>query len=38
LPIGGDSDGKLYFWFFPSTADNADKEILLWLNGGVSSG
>lgn len=37
LPIGGDSDGELYFWFFPSTADDADKEILLWLNGGVSS-
>lgn len=37
LPIGGDSDGALYFWFFPSTAKDADKEILLWLNGGVCS-
>lgn len=27
---------KLYFWFFPSTNQAADKEILLWLNGGVS--
>ncbi|KAH6656070.1 Alpha/Beta hydrolase protein [Truncatella angustata] len=25
---------KLYFWFFPSTNKAADKEILLWLNGG----
>ncbi|KAI0151464.1 serine carboxypeptidase [Pestalotiopsis sp. NC0098] len=25
---------KLYFWFFPSENEKADKEILLWLNGG----
>lgn len=28
---------KLYFWFFPSENEKADKEILLWLNGGVSA-
>jgi hypothetical protein len=27
---------KLYFWFFPSENQAAEKEILLWLNGGVS--
>ncbi|KAI0134045.1 putative serine-TYPE carboxypeptidase F precursor [Xylariales sp. AK1849] len=29
-----DADEKFYFWFFPSTNQAADKEILLWLNGG----
>lgn len=27
-------DGQLYFWFFPSTNPQAEKEILIWLNGG----
>lgn len=27
-------DGQLYFWFFPSTNPAAEKEILIWLNGG----
>lgn len=36
LPIGGDSDGELYFWFFPTTDVNASKDIIIWLNGGVS--
>lgn len=27
-------DGQLYFWFFPSTNPLAEKEILIWLNGG----
>ncbi|KAK9413808.1 putative Carboxypeptidase [Seiridium unicorne] len=36
LSITDDLDAaeKMYFWFFPSTNDAADKEILLWLNGG----
>ena len=36
LPIGGDSDGNLYFWFWPTTTPDQPKEILIWLNGGVS--
>ena len=35
LPIGGNSDGKLYFWFWPTTNPDQPKEILIWLNGGV---
>ena len=27
-------DGQLYFWFFPSPNPAAEKEILIWLNGG----
>lgn len=27
---------KLFFWFWPSTNPAANKEIVLWLNGGVS--
>jgi len=27
-------DGSLYFWFFPSPNPAAEKEILIWLNGG----
>ncbi|EAQ85937.1 hypothetical protein CHGG_07190 [Chaetomium globosum CBS 148.51] len=36
LPISGDPDDEnnLFFWFFPSTNPAADKEILIWLNGG----
>lgn len=31
-----EADGdNLFFWFFPSTNPDADKEILIWLNGGV---
>ncbi|KAK1988430.1 serine carboxypeptidase [Colletotrichum cereale] len=29
-----DTAGKLYFWFFPSEREVADKEILIWLTGG----
>ncbi|KAK6857435.1 serine carboxypeptidase [Apiospora arundinis] len=25
---------KLFFWFFPSTSKAAEKEIVIWLNGG----
>lgn len=28
---------QLYFWFFPSENPEACDEILIWLNGGVSS-
>lgn len=28
------ADGELYFWFFPSANPAAEKEILIWLNGG----
>lgn len=38
LPISSSpgEQSKLYFWFFPSTNPKAEKEILIWLNGGVS--
>lgn len=38
LPISSDPDDKnrLFFWFFPSENPAAEKEILIWLNGGVS--
>lgn len=28
---------KLFFWFFPSSSAAAEKEIVIWLNGGVST-
>ncbi|KAK3944113.1 Alpha/Beta hydrolase protein [Diplogelasinospora grovesii] len=36
LPISSDPNEKsnLFFWFFPSTNPAAEKEILIWLNGG----
>ncbi|KAH9907023.1 alpha/beta-hydrolase [Xylariomycetidae sp. FL2044] len=36
LPISDDPDDKneLFFWFFPSSSNSTEKEILLWLNGG----
>ena len=38
LPISQDPEEKseLFWWFFPSTNPAAKKEILIWLNGGVS--
>lgn len=38
LPISSDpnEDSNLFFWFFPSTNPVAEKEILIWLNGGPS--
>lgn len=38
LPISGNplDENQLFFWFFPSTNPAAKKEILIWLNGGVS--
>lgn len=36
LPVGGDSNGELYFWFFPTSDVDTPKEIIIWLNGGVS--
>jgi len=38
LPISSDpkDENKLFWWFFPSTNPDASKEILIWLNGGVS--
>ncbi|KAL2168624.1 hypothetical protein VTG60DRAFT_7110 [Thermothelomyces hinnuleus] len=38
LPLSSDpnDDKNLFFWFFPSTNPAAEKEILIWLNGGVS--
>ncbi|KAL0933374.1 carboxypeptidase [Colletotrichum truncatum] len=40
LPIRGsnDTNDKLYFWFFPSESQQAEKEILIWLTGGVKPG
>ncbi|KAF2867529.1 serine carboxypeptidase-like protein [Massariosphaeria phaeospora] len=36
LPISDDpaETRKLFFWFFPSTAAETPKEIVIWLNGG----
>lgn len=31
----GANDSNLFFWFFPSKNPAAEKEILIWLNGGV---
>lgn len=38
LPISKNEkeERELYFWFFPSENADADDEILIWLNGGVS--
>ena len=39
LPIGDANPGaELFYWFFPSTSEEAqtNKEILLWVTGGVS--
>lgn len=38
LPISSDpkEESKFFWWFFPSTNPAAEKEILIWLNGGVS--
>lgn len=36
LPVGAANNGSsMFFWFFPTTAENAPKEIVIWLNGGV---
>lgn len=37
LPISSNpkDEQQLYFWFQPSTNPKADKEIVIWLNGGV---
>lgn len=39
MSISQDLNGpdKFYFWFQPSPNPEADKEIVIWLNGGVSS-
>lgn len=39
LPITEDPDdpNQLFWWFFPSLNPGAEKEILIWLNGGVRS-
>lgn len=39
LPITGDPNdpNQLFWWFFPSPNPAAEKEILIWLNGGVRS-
>ena len=38
LPISEDpkDENKLFWWFYPSTNPAASKEVLIWLNGGVS--
>jgi carboxypeptidase D len=36
LPIGDANDtNQLFYWFFPSENPAAEKEILIWLTGGV---
>lgn len=39
LPISTNAtdNNRLWFWFFPSENPLAEKEITIWLNGGVSS-
>lgn len=35
MPISSEQNAsELYFWFFPSTNPAAEKEIVIWLNGG----
>ncbi|CAN8096712.1 unnamed protein product [Discula destructiva] len=35
LPVGAANNGSnMFFWFFPTTAETAPKEIVIWLNGG----
>lgn len=36
LPISDNANetSQLYFWFFPSNNTAAEKEIVIWLNGG----
>lgn len=36
LPISDSPDEtrKLFFWFFPSTAESTPEEVTIWLNGG----
>jgi carboxypeptidase D len=35
MPISNNTNAsELYFWFFPSPNPAAEKEILIWLNGG----
>ncbi|KAI3393784.1 hypothetical protein diail_3605 [Diaporthe ilicicola] len=34
IPLTNGTDGNLFFWFFPSENPAAEKEILIWLNGG----
>jgi carboxypeptidase D len=35
MPISNKTNAsELYFWFFPSANPAAEKEILIWLNGG----
>lgn len=38
LPISSNAGetSELYFWFVPSENPQCKKEILIWLNGGVS--
>jgi carboxypeptidase D len=37
LPISNNASdtNRLWFWFFPSDNPLAEKEITIWLNGGV---
>lgn len=39
LPISADptDENQLYYWFWPSDNVDSEKEILIWLNGGVCS-
>ncbi|KAH8785603.1 Alpha/Beta hydrolase protein [Diaporthe sp. PMI_573] len=34
IPLTTNSSDNLFFWFFPSEKPAAEKEILIWLNGG----
>lgn len=37
LPVGDANNGSsMFFWFFPTSAETKPKEIVIWLNGGVS--
>lgn len=38
LPVGPANNGsEMFFWFFPTSSEDPQKEIVIWLNGGVSS-
>lgn len=36
-PGNATADQELFFWFFPSENPEATDEIMIWLNGGVST-
>jgi carboxypeptidase D len=34
IDSNADNENKLFFWFWPSSNEDAENEIVIWLNGG----